>query len=97
MFEQIVSLEDQFKTNMSNSEKIAIVNDKFPAEYQPVLTMEMQKEASSITATHIKNAAFQCWRSVYGSYALNAMIHGTTDETQNNTEVVLVVFNGTCH
>ena len=42
MFEQIASLEYQFKSNMSNSEKIVITINRLHTEYQPVLTAEMQ-------------------------------------------------------
>ena len=59
MFEQIAALENQFKTPMSDSEKIAIAIEKLPAEYQPVLIAEMRKEGSMLTATHIENTAFQ--------------------------------------
>ena len=44
MFEQIASLENQFKTNMSNSEKIAITINRLHTDYQPVLTAEMQNK-----------------------------------------------------
>ena len=97
MFEQIASLENQFKTTMTNSEKIAVAIEKLPAEYQLVLTAEMHQEESGITAFAIKNAAFQYWRSVYGSYATNAMIDGTQEDKQNDKEVALMAFNGTCH
>ena len=41
MYEQMASLENQFKTNISNSEKIALAIETLPAEYQLVLTAEM--------------------------------------------------------
>ena len=56
MFEQIESLENQFKTQMSSSEKIAI--EKLPPEYQGVMTSEMSKEGRSVTPKHIKDVAF---------------------------------------
>ena len=98
MFEQIASLENQFKTDMTNSEKIAIAIKKLPAKYQPVLTPEMCKEGSGITPMHIENVTFQYWMSVYdSSYATNAMIDGTQEDKQNDKEVALKAFNGTCH
>ena len=97
MFEQIASLENQLKTNMSNSEKIAISIEELQPKYQLVLTAEMWKEGGSITATHIENVAFQYWRSVYRSCAMNVMIDGTQDDTDNDKEVALMVFNRTCH
>ena len=53
MFEQIAALENQLKTPMSDSEKIAIGIKKFPAEYQPVLTVKMRKEGGMLMASHI--------------------------------------------
>ena len=47
MFEQIALLENQFKTTMMNIEKIAIAIDKFPSEYQGVMTLEMSKKDTS--------------------------------------------------
>ena len=44
MFEQIAELENQFKTPMSDREKIVIAIEKLPAEYQLVLNAEMRKE-----------------------------------------------------
>ena len=58
MFEQIAALENQFKTPMSDSEKIAIAIKKFPALYQPVLTAKMRKEGGMLMASHIENTAF---------------------------------------
>ena len=59
MFEQIASLENQFKTMMMSSEKIAIAIKKLPSEYQGVLTSEMNKEGHSIMSRHIEDVAFQ--------------------------------------
>ena len=58
MFEQIASLENQFKTTMTSSEKIAIAIEKLPSEYQGVLTSEMSKEGHSIMPRHIEDVAF---------------------------------------
>ena len=59
MFEQIALLENQFKTTMTNSEKIAIVIDKLPSKYQGVLTSEMSKVGHSIMPRHIEDVTFQ--------------------------------------
>ena len=59
MFEQIALLENQFKTTMTNSEKIGIVIDKLPSKYQGVLTSEMSKEGHSIMPRHIEDVTFQ--------------------------------------
>ena len=53
MFEQIAALENQFKTTMSNSKKIAMAIEQLPAEYQPVHTAEMRKEGSLLMADRI--------------------------------------------
>ena len=53
MFEQIAALENQFKTTMSDSEKIVFAIKKLPAEYQPVLIEEMRKEGSLLMAVPI--------------------------------------------
>ena len=58
MFEQIALLENQFKTMMITSEKIAITIKKFPSKYQGVLTTEMSKEGHNITPRHIEDVAF---------------------------------------
>ena len=55
MFDHIASLENQFKPTMSDHEMIAIAIEKLPAEYQPVLTAEMRKEGSLLTAAHQKS------------------------------------------
>ena len=65
MFEQFAALENQFKTPMSDSVKIAIAIKKLPAEHQPVLTAEMRKEGGMLMASHIVNATFQYWQSVH--------------------------------
>ena len=58
MFEQIASLENQFKTPMLSSEKIAVAIQKLPPEYQGVLSCKMSKEGSSITPKHIEDVTF---------------------------------------
>ena len=58
MFEQIASLENQFKTTMMSSEKIAIAIEKLPSEYQGVITSKMSKEGCSITPKHNEDVAF---------------------------------------
>ena len=97
-FEQMTALENQFKKTMDESEKVAIAIEKLPVEYQPVLTVEMRKEGSLVTAQHIENAAFQDWRSVHGSYANNSVIDGARQDTkETGKEVALAAFNGTCN
>ena len=76
-------LENQFKKTMGDSEKIAIAIEKLPVEYQPVLTAEMRKEGSLLTAQHMANAAFQHWQSVDGSYANNTVIDGSNKEEKD--------------
>ena len=97
MFEQIASLENQFKTTMMNSEKIAIAIDKLPSKYQGVLTSEMSKEGHSIMPRHIEDVAFQYRQAVYGSYGTNTVIDNKPDDKTDEKEVALVAFNGTCH
>ena len=58
MFEQIASLENQFKTLMLNSEKGAIAIEKLLPEYQGILMSKMRKEGRSITPKHIQDVAF---------------------------------------
>ena len=78
--------------------RLPLQSKKLPAKYQPVLTPEMCKEGSGITAMHIENVALQYWMSVYdSSYATKAMIDGTQEDKQNDKEVALMAFNGTCH
>ena len=96
-FEQIASLENQFMTPISKSEKIAIAIEKLLKEYQGVLTSEMSKEGRSITPKHIEDVAFWYWRAVHGPYAKNAIIDGKTEEKADDKEVSLMVFNGTCN
>ena len=54
MFEQTASLENQFKTNMSNSENIAIAIRKLSVKYQPVLTAEMQRNNLALQPCTLK-------------------------------------------
>ena len=82
LFEQMAALENQFKKTMDESEKVAIAREKLPFEYQPVLTVEMRKEGSLVTAQHIENAAFQHWWSFDGSYANNSVIDGASQDTK---------------
>ena len=82
VFEQNASLENQFKTPMLDSEKIAIAIEKLPPEYQGVLTSEMSNEGRNITPKHIEDVVFWYWRAVHGSYAKNAIIDGKTEEKQ---------------
>ena len=58
MFEQIASLENQLKTTMTSSEKIAITIKNWPSEYKGVLTSEMSKEGHSIIPRHLEAMAF---------------------------------------
>ena len=80
MFEQIASLENQFKPTMMNSEKIAIVIDKLPSKYQGVLTLEMSKEGLSIMPRHIEDVTLRCWRAVLGSYVTNPVIDNKPED-----------------
>ena len=59
MLEQIVLLENQFKTPMLDSEKNAIAIKKLLPEYQGMLTSKMSKEGRRITPRHIEDVAFQ--------------------------------------
>ena len=56
----------------------------------------MQKEGQHHSNTH-GDVAFQYWRSVYGSYGMNAMIDRTQEYKQNDKEVTLVAFKRACH
>ena len=96
MFEQIALLENQFKTTMMSSEKIAIAIEKLPSEYQGVLTLEMSKGGHSITPRHIEDVTFQYWQVVYGSYAKTAIIDNKSEDKMDEKEVTLMVFNRTC-
>ena len=91
MFEQIAALENQFKTPMGDSEEIVIAIKKLPAEYQPVLTAEMRKEGSKLTASHIENATFQHWWLVHGSFAKNTVM-----DTANSKRFRVRKRSGTC-
>ena len=97
MFEQIAPLENQFKTTMMSSEKIAIALEKLPSEYQSVLTLEMSKEGHRIIPRHIEDVAFQYWREVYSSYAKNTIIDSKSEDKTDEKEVALMAFNRTCH
>ena len=98
MFEQIAALENQFKTSISDSEKIAIAIEKLPAEYQPVLSAKMRKEGSMLSASHIENATFQYWHSVHGSYTKNLVINAANNQdSESGKEVALAAFNGICN
>ena len=57
----------------------------------------MRKEGIGITSSHIESAAFQHWRAMYGSFESNPIIDNGTTTTDNNKEVALVAFNGTCN
>ena len=90
-------MENQFKNPVMSSENIAIAIEKFPSEYQGVLTSEMSREGHSITPRHIEDVAFQYWRVVYGSYAKNTVINNKPNDKTYEKEVTLMAFNGTCH
>ena len=95
MFEQIASLENQFKPTMTSSKKIVIAIKKLPSEYQGVLTSEMRKEGCSITPKHIEGVAFRYWHVMHGSYTKNAIIDGKTEDTADK-KAALMAFNRTC-
>ena len=97
LFEQIAAIENQFKMEIPEAEKVAMAIEKLPVEYRSVLTAEMRKEGIGITSSHIESAAFQHWRAMYGSFASNPIIDTDTTTTESNKEVALAVFNGTCH
>ena len=61
LFEQIAAIENQFKTEIPEVEKVAMAIEKLPAEYQSVLTAEMRKEGTGIMSSHIESAAVQHW------------------------------------
>ena len=95
MIEQIAALENQFKTPMSDSEKIVIAIQRLPAEYLPVLTTEMRKEGGMLMASHIENTAFQYWQSGQSSYAKNTVIDAANNQDlESGKEVALAAFNG---
>ena len=90
IFEQIAALENQFKTPMSDSEKLVIVIQKVPAK--------MRKEGGTLMASHIENAAFQYWCLVHGSYAKNMVINAVNNQdSESGKEVALAAFNGICN
>ena len=98
LFEQMAAIENQFKTEIPEAEKVAMAIEKLPAVYRSVLTAEMRKEGIGITSSHIESAAFQHWRAMYGSLASNPIIdNDTTTTSDNNKEVALAAFNGTCN
>ena len=97
MFEQMAAIENQFKTEIPEAEKVAMAIEKLPAEYRSVLTAEMRKEGVGITSSHIESAAFQHWRAMYGSFASNPVIDDGANTVDNNKEVALAAFSGTCN
>ena len=97
LFKQMAAIENQFKTEIPEAEKVAMVIEKLPVEYRSVLTAEMRKEGIGITSSHIESAAFQHWRAMYGSFASNPVIDNGTTTADNNKEVALAAFNGTCN
>ena len=97
LFEQIAAIENQFKMEIPEAEKVAMVIEKLPVEYRSVLTAEMRKDGTGITSSHIESAAFQHWRAMYGSFASNPIIDTDTTTTESNKEVALAAFSGTCH
>ena len=97
LFEQIAAIENQFKTEIPEAEKVAMVIEKLPVEYRSVLTAEMRKEGTGITSSHIESAAFQHWRTMYGSFASNPVIDNEKATSESNKEVALAAFSGMCH
>ena len=98
LFKQMAAIDNQFKTEIPEDEKVAMAIEKLPAEYRSVLTAETRKEGIEITSTHIESAAFQHWRAMYSSFASNPIIdNDTTTTSDNNKEVALGAFNGTCN
>ena len=97
MFEQMAAIENQFKTEIPEAKKVAMAIEKLPAEYRSVLTAEMRKEGVGITSSHIESAAFQHWRAMYGSFASNPVIDDGANTADNNKEVALAAFSGTCN
>ena len=57
----------------------------------------MRKEGTGITSSHIESAAFQHWRTMYGSFASNPVIDNEKTTSESNKEVPLAVFSGMCH
>ena len=97
LFEQTAAIENQFKMEIPEAEKVAMVIEKLPVEYQSVLTAEMRKEGIGIISSHIESAAFQHWRAMYGLFASNPIIDNDTTTTESNKEVALAAFKGTCN
>ena len=97
MFEQIALLENQFKTQMSNSKKIAIAIEELPPKYQGILTSEMSKEGRSISPKHTEDIEFQYWHVIHGSYMKNSILDGKPQEKLDKMEVALMALNGTCN
>ena len=94
----MAALENQFMKIMDECEKVTIAIEKLPVEYQPVLTAEMRKEGTLVTAQHIENATFQHWWSVHGSYANNSVIDAASQDTKKTgKELALAAFNRTCN
>ena len=85
------------KTEIPEAEKVAMVIEKLPVEYQSILTAEMRKEGTGIVSSHIESAAFQPWRTMYGSFASNPVIDNEKTTSESNKEVALAAFSGTCH
>ena len=97
LFEQMAAIENQFKTEIPEAEKVAMAIKKLPVEYRSMLTAEMRKEGIGITSSHIESAAFQHWQAMYSSFASNPVIDNGSTTTDNNKEVALAAFNGTCN
>ena len=57
----------------------------------------MRKEGVGITSSHIESVAFQHWRAMYGSFASNPVIDDGANTVDNNKEVALAAFSGTCN
>ena len=96
MFEQVASLENQFKTAMMSSEKIAIAIEKLPSEYQGVLTLEMRKEGHSIMPSTLKMWPFDIGEQ-YWVICKNSIIDNKSEDETDEKEVALMVFNRTCY
>ena len=97
LFKQMAAIENQLKTEIPEAEKVAMAIEKLPVEYRSLLTTEMRKEGIGITSSHIESAAFQHWRAMYGLFASNPIIDNGTTTMDNNKEVALAAFNGTCN
>ena len=97
LFEQMAAIENQFKAVIPEAENVAMPIEKLPVEYRSVLTAEMRKVGIGITSSHIESAAFQPWRAMYSSFASNPFIDNGIPTMDNNKEVALAAFNGTCN